>query len=95
MARFEDYLLRNGRDKAKFVEKYAERVAMYKEKYLEWYEKNFQPYVWRRMQVRRDSAEFVIGLLCVLSLEGRIQFTIRFPADGSIELQREEVAGKK
>lgn len=95
VARFEDYLLRNSRDEAVFLRKYAERVAMYKEKYLEWYEANFQTYVWRRMQVRRDSAEFVIGILCHLHLEGRIQFSIRFPADGSIELQREEVAEKK
>ena len=95
MAIYEDYLLRTETDERKFKQKYAERVAMYKERYLEWYEKNFQPYVWRRIQVRRDSAEFVIGLLCVLSLEGRIQFTVRFPADGSIELQREEVAEKE
>ena len=92
MARFEDYLLRNSRDEDKFLKKYAERVAMYKEKYLEWYEKNFEFYKWRKLQARSESMEFVIGLLCLLMRKGRIQFSIRFPADGSIEIQREEVA---
>ena len=95
MMKFEDYLLRTETDERKFKQKYAERIAMYKDQYKAWYEKNFEPYKWRRMNVRPESAEFVIGLLCLLYRENQIQFTIRFPSDGSIELQREDVAPEK
>lgn len=92
MARYEDYLLRTETDERKFKQKYAERIAMYKDKYQSWFEKNFEFYKWRKLQARPESMEFVIGLLCLLMRKGRIQFSIRFPADGSIEIQREEVA---
>jgi hypothetical protein len=91
MARYEDYLLRTATDERKFKQKYAERIAMYKGKCQSWFEKNFEPYKWRRMNVRPESAEFVIGLLCLLYREKKIQFTIQFPSDGSVELQREEI----
>lgn len=91
MPRYEDYLLRTETDERKFKQKYAERIAMYKDRYKAWYEKNFEFYKWRRMNVRPESVEFVIGLLCLLYREKQIQFTIRFPTDGSIEVQREEI----
>lgn len=92
MARYEDYLLRTETDERKFKAKYAESIAMYKDQYQAWFEKNFEFYKWRKLQARPESMEFVIGLLCLLMRKGRIQFSIRFPADGSIEIQREEVA---
>lgn len=47
------------------------------------------------MRVHAGAEEFVIGLLCLLYREGRIQFSIRFPLDGSIEIQREEIERNK
>ena len=91
MAIFEDYLLRTETDERKFKAKYAERIAMYKDQYQAWFEKNFEFYQWRRMTLRPESVEFVLGLLCLLYREKKIQFTIQFPSDGSIELQREEI----
>ena len=91
MAIFEDYLLRTETDERKFKAKYAERIAMYKDQYQAWFEKNFEFYKWRRMTLRPESVEFVLGLLCLLYREKKIQFTIQFPSDGSIELQREEI----
>ena len=91
MAIFEDYLLRTETDERKFKAKYAERIAMYKDQYQAWFEKNFEFYKWRRMNIRPESIEFVLGLLCLLYREKKIQFTIQFPSDGSIELQREEI----
>ena len=92
MARFEDYLIRNDRDEARFRNNYAERIGMYIDNYEAWYNRVFPPYEWRKMRVHQGSEEFAIGLLCLLMRKGRIQFSIRFPADGSIEIQREEVA---
>ena len=92
MSPYEKHLLRNERDASVFREKYAERVAMYIDQYEAWFLKNYPLYEWKRMRIHPGSEEFVIGLLCLLSLQDRIQFSIRFPDDGSIELQREEVA---
>ena len=91
MIRYEDYLLRTETDERRFKQKYAERIAMYKDKYQSWFEKNFEFYKWRKLQARPESLEFVIGLLCLLYREKKIQFTIQFPSDGSVELQREEI----
>lgn len=92
MSPFEKYLLRNEKDADVFRKNYAERIEMYIGQYEDWFLKNYPLYQWRRMRIHQGSEEFVIGLLCLLSLKGRIQFSIRFPSDGSIELQREEVA---
>lgn len=90
-SKFEDYLIRDDFQESVFRAHYSERIGMYQEKYMEWFLKNFPLYKWKRMRVRPESVEFVIGLLCLLYREGKIQFTIRFPEDGSIDIQREEV----
>ncbi len=92
MARFEDFLIRNDRDEQRFRKNYAEHIGMYIRNYEAWYDRSFKPYVWTVVHVHQGSEEFAIGLLCLLMRKGRIQFSIRFPADGSIEIQREEVA---
>lgn len=92
MSPFEKYLLRNEKDADRFRKNYAERITMYIDQYEDWFLKNYPMYQWKRMRIHPGSEEFVIGLLCLLSLQDRIQFSIRFPSNGSIELQREEVA---
>lgn len=74
MARFEDSLIRNDRDEARFRNNYAERIGMYIDNYEAWYHRVFPPYEWRKMRVHQGSEEFAIGLLCLLMRKGRIQF---------------------
>lgn len=95
MKRFEDYLIRDNRDETRFRQKYAERIGMYTDQYEAWFIKHYPLYEFKKMNIHSGSEEFVIGLLCLLYRQGRIQFTIRFPSDGSIEIQREEVATEK
>lgn len=85
----EKYLLRNMEAADAFRARFPDAVEKFHDTYLNWFLETFEPYRWRRIRLKPGSEEFVIGLLCLLHLEGSIQFSIRFPDSVDIELQRE------
>lgn len=86
----ERYLLRNDSEEAVFRAHFGPQIDKCRDTYLQWFLGQFRPYAWRSIIISPENQEFVIGLLCILQIEGRIQFSIRFPGPGIVELQREE-----
>lgn len=59
-------------------------------KYEDWFY-TFPLYEWHQIALPPQQAPFIIGMLCLLSWEGRAQFSFRFPdaLSGAALIQRE------
>lgn len=59
-------------------------------KYADWFY-TFPLYEWHQIALPPQQAPFIIGMLCLLSWEGRAQFSFRFPdaLSGAALIQRE------
>ena len=68
------YLLRTELEIKAFRNRYAEGIKKFAPQYLVWF--NSLPiFQWSMLRVTKQNAEFIIGLLCILYIDGKINIT--------------------
>ena len=83
-----EFLLYTRDQEESFRTRYATFVRDYLEQYEQWFFATFELYEWKEIALPGKSTEAVIGALCLLMREHRIQFSIRFPDSRTAEIQR-------
>ncbi len=81
------YLLYTGDQERRFRARYAKYIPESLDQYETWFY-SFPLYEWQRIEVPPRTAEFTIGMLCLLMREGRANFCIDFPEDGMARVMR-------
>ena len=86
---YKRFLLYTRAQKEAFEAKYAAHLHMLPQ-YEEWFN-TFPLYEWKQFSLPAKSAEFIIGMLCLLKWSATTNFTIKFPEglQGAALLQRE------
>lgn len=82
-------LLYTGEQEQRFRAQYPQHSQML-QRYEDWFY-TFPLYEWHQIALPPQRAPFIIGMLCLLTWEGRAQFSVRFPEEltGAILIQRE------
>lgn len=82
-------LLYTREQEQRFRAQYPQHPQMLR-KYEDWFY-TFPLYEWHEIALPPKQAPFIIGMLCLLMREGRVQFSIKFPDElpGSALIQRE------
>ena len=85
---YKSYLLYTKAQETAFRSKYGRAVSDALQRYEDWFY-SFPLYEWAPVSgITPKTAEFQIGMLCLLMWEGRANFCIDFPPDGGVILQR-------
>lgn len=72
----EDYLLRTDQQVASYVTRYARFVKAYRTAYRDWIQ-TLPYFEWVPLQLKPGQEEAIIGLICVLHLDGDVSISFR------------------
>lgn len=72
------YLLYTSEQEKVFRDKYTSHLHLL-DKYEKWFY-SFPLYEWHTIQVHSNTAQFTLGMLCLLKISKRANFCFKFPA---------------
>jgi len=79
-------LLYTREQEQRFRARYPQHAEMLKA-YEDWFY-SFPLYEWQRVDIPPRTAEFTVGMLCLLMRKGRANFCIDFPEEGTAIVMR-------